>query len=191
MHSHSNTHFITIDTLDNRQVPTFKKCLHDTIKIYHKRGFEVTSILSDNEFTPLKPEFPSLNPCAAGEHIPGMERTIRTIKDSIRSTYRMLPFRRLPRILLSYLARNAVFWLNSFPAADGISSLLSPRYIVLGKNIIYDKHIRQEFGSYVQTHKEHNNGMPERMIGAICMGPSGNMQGGHNFMSLVTGQKIH
>ena len=103
----------------------------------------------------------------------------------------MLPFRRLPRILLSYLARNAVFWLNSFPAADGISSLLSPRYIVLGKNIIYDKHIRQEFGSYVQTHEENDNGMPERTIGAICMGPSGNMQGGHNFMSLVTGQKIH
>ena len=87
-----NIHFITIDTLDNRQVTTIKKCLDDTIKIYHKRGFEVTSILSDNEFTPLKPEFPSLNPCAAGEHIPGMERTIRTIKDSICSTYCMLPF---------------------------------------------------------------------------------------------------
>ena len=119
-------HFLTVEPLDNRQVPTIVKCLEDTIRIYKNRGFNIGSILCDGEFTPLKPYFPSLNPCAAGQHIPGIERTVRTVKDSMRSTYCMLPFRRVPRILLRYLARNAVFWLNSFPAEDGVSSIYSP-----------------------------------------------------------------
>ena len=33
--------------------------------------------------------------------------------------------------------------------------------------------------------------MKPRTIGAICLGPKGNIQGGYNFMSLVTGEKIN
>jgi hypothetical protein len=32
--------------------------------------------------------------------------------------------------------------------------------------------------------------MRPRTIGAICLGPSGNEQGGHYFMSLATGRRI-
>ena len=93
--------------------------------------------------------------------------------------------------MLRYLVRNAVFWLNSFPAEDGISSIYSPRYIIVGRGITYDKHVRLEFGAYVQTHEEHDNTVGvDRALGAICMGPTGNAQGGHYFMSLATGEKI-
>ncbi len=63
---------------------------------------------------------------------------------------------------------------------------MSPRYIITGKHIDYHKHVRLEFGAYVQTHEEHNNDMEPRTIGAICLRPSGNEQGGHYFMLLMT-----
>ena len=85
-------HFITVEPLENQQVPTNVQCLEDTIKVYKNRGFNIGSILCDGEFTPLQPSFPSLNPCGAGKHIPGIEHTVQTVKDSMRSTYRMFPF---------------------------------------------------------------------------------------------------
>jgi hypothetical protein len=54
----------------------------------------------------------------------------------------------------------------------------------------YNKHVRLEFGVYVQTHEEHTNDIQPWTIGAICLGPSGNEQGGHFFMSLVTGKRL-
>ena len=86
--------------------------------------------------------------------------------------------------------RNTVFWLNAFPVTDGVSSQYSPRYIILGFLLEFNKHVRLEFGAYVQTHEEHNNNMSDRTVGAICLGPTGNIQGGHYFMSLATGERI-
>ena len=42
----------------------------------------------------------------------------------------------------------------------------------------------------MQTHEEHNNEMVERTLGAICLGPTGNQQGSHWFLSLSTGARI-
>eukprot|EP00980_Cylindrotheca_fusiformis_P026169 scaffold15484_cov125-Cylindrotheca_fusiformis.AAC.1 len=84
----------------------------------------------------------------------------------------MLPFRRLPRIVLVHLLKNAVLWLNALPAADGVSSQHSPRYLMTGRELTYDKHVRLEFGAYVQSHEEHSNDMRERTTGAICLGPT-------------------
>ena len=61
--------------------------------------------MADGEFEALRPWFPMLNCCAADEHIPDVERYIRTIKDRARSTYRMLPFRHVPRIMLVHLIK--------------------------------------------------------------------------------------
>ena len=47
-----------------------------------------------------------------------------------------------------------------------------------------------EFGSYVQTHEEHSNGKEPQTMGAICLGPTGNAQGGHWFLSLTSGSRI-
>ena len=62
---------------------------------------------------------------------------------------------------------------------------------MLGHQIDYKKHVYLEFGSYVQTHEEHDNGMEPCTIGAICLGPTGNEQGGHYFMSLSTGCRLY
>jgi len=85
---------------------------------------------------------------------------------------------------------NCVFWLNSFPHKDSIHATTSPRAIMTGQRIMYDKHCKVEFRTYVQTHDKHNNSMDLRTSGAITLRPSGNEQGGHYFLSLHTGKRI-
>jgi hypothetical protein len=160
--------------------------------VYRRRGFRVTTILADPEFEPLQATFGqvSFNFCAQDEHVPEIERYIQTVKDRTRSGYNSLPFEHIPRLMLTRLVANAVFWLNAFPHADGVSDTLSPGYLLIGQHLDYRKHVRLEFGSYIQTHEEHTNDMLPRTIGAICFGPSGNEQGGHYFMSLMTGRQL-
>ena len=81
-------------------------------------------------------------------------------------------------------------WLNSFPRKDSVHPTISPRAIMTGKRIMYDKHCKVEFGTYVQKHEKHNNSMEPRTSGAIALRPSGNEQGRHYFLSLHTGKKI-
>ena len=169
-----NLKFGTVEALPNRQIPTIIQQLKSVIALYRHRGFEISAILADNEFEAIRPQFPMLNCAAANEHVPEVERFIRTIKDRVQSTYRMLPYKRIPRTMLIHFTKNSVFWLNAFPARDGVSSKHSPRYIMTGQELSYAHHVQLEFGEYVQTHEEHNNEMIERTLGAICLGPTGN-----------------
>ena len=101
--------------------------------------------------------------------------------------YNVLPFKNLPQVLLVHLLKNCTLWLNAFPAADRVSSVHSPHFLLTGRDLSFDKHAVLEFGPYVQTHEEHSNRMEPWTIGAICLGPTGNAQGGHWFFSLTSG----
>ena len=83
-----------------------------------------------------------------------------------------------------------LIWLNMFPPNYGISETLSPRFVMAGLQIIYKQHFRVYFGSYVQTHEEHDNIIQSLTIGSIPLRPTGNSQGGHFFLSLPTVQRI-
>ncbi len=96
----------------------------------------------------------------------------------------------MPHAAVIRLLGNTVFWLNAFPHPDGVSATLSPQYIMTGKHLDYHRHMRTEFGAYVQTHEEHSNDLELHTIGAICLGPTGNDRGGHYFLSLHTGCTI-
>ena len=188
-----NLHFGTVEAIPNRQVRTVLQAIQRMLSIYHARGFRVRTILADPEFQPLDGMIPgvSFNFCAQGEHVPDIDRYVRMVKDRVRSGYNNLPFSRIPRLVVVRLVSNAVFWLNAFPHPDGVSTTLSPRYLLTGRHLDYRKHVRLEFGSYAQTHEEHTNDMRARTQGAICLGPSGNEQGGHYFMCLRTGRRLH
>jgi Reverse transcriptase (RNA-dependent DNA polymerase) len=84
----------------------------------------------------------------------------------------------------------SVFWLNAFPAPDGIFDRIIPCAIVTGAGIDYLKRCRLEFGSYVQVHEEHDNTLVARTTGALALRPTGNAQGGHYFYSLTTGRRL-
>ena len=179
--------FITVEVLPNRRISTVVKKLQDIVNLYRSRGFNISTIMADHEFELLRPTFPYLNTTARDEHVPDIERCIRTVKDRTRSTYNVLPYRNIPRLVLIHLVKNTVLWLNALPVHDGVSRVHSPRYLMTGRELTYSKHAVIEFGKYVQTHEEHNNSMSSQTLGAICLGPTGNSQGGHWFMSLTSG----
>ncbi len=82
------------------------------------------------------------------------------------------------------------FWLNVYPPKDGVSQKINPRELITVVQIDYIKHIRAEFGEYVQVHEEHDNSMQARTTGAIATKPTGNAQGGFWFYSLTTGRML-
>jgi hypothetical protein len=116
----------------------------------------------------------TLNTVFRGEHVPEAERYFRTIKERAQCVYNTLPFAKIPERMVAELIYYCVFWLNSFPACDGVSDTLSPRAIVTGSHIDFNKHCKLEFGAYVQAHKEHDNTMATQTTGAIALCPTGN-----------------
>ena len=78
------------------------------------------------------------------------------------------------------------------PTKGGVSTTIGPRSILTGQQLDYNRHHKTAFGSYAQVHEENQpmNSTQPHTIGAICMGPSGNIQGGYKFLNLLTGKKI-
>jgi hypothetical protein len=93
-------------------------------------------------------------------------------------------------MLIVQMVSTCNFWLNIYPPTDGVTRNINPRELITGVKIDYKKHIRAEFGEYVQVHEEHNNTMQTRTTGAIATKPTGNAQGGHWFYSLTTGRML-
>jgi hypothetical protein len=113
--------------------------------------------------------------------VPEIERHIRTLKDRVRAIYTTLPFKSIPKRMLIELIYNCTFWLNCFPTTEGISATMSPRSIITGYQVNFEKHCKLEYGEY--------NSLAPRTIGAIAMRPTGNFQGSYVFYSLRTGKK--
>ena len=69
---------------------------------------------------------------------------------------------------------------------------MSPRTIMTSKTIDYSTHfVNTSFGQYIQTHEKHDNTMQTRTVGAIVLRPTGNVQGGHFYLSLATGYRLN
>ena len=94
--------FGTVEFLPNRQEQTVAGALKRVINIYERRGFKVAFVHADPEFEPLDKHLPhqQFNFCAGDEHVPDIERYIRTVKDRVRSAYNLLPFRYVPRLVV-------------------------------------------------------------------------------------------
>jgi hypothetical protein len=114
------------------------------------------------------------------------------IKERVRATRHTLPFKVIPLVMLIYLISSSTLWINAFPPKGGVSFTLSPRNIMTGVAFDYNKHFQLPFGSYVQVHKDNNptSSMAARTLGAICLGPTGNIQGSYKFLNLRTGKRI-
>ena len=190
-----NIRFGTTERLTTRQADQAGKALVNVIKLYRQRGFRVQECRGDGEFEPLRAILADagsqLNIAAEDEHVPQVERYIRTLKERTRATYNTLPFKRIPGMMVVEMVHASNFWLNMFPARDGVSAVQSPRRILTGQGSDYAVHCRLQFGEYVQVHESHDNTMESRTTGAIALRPTGNLQGGMYFMSLSTGKRLN
>jgi hypothetical protein len=134
----------------------------------------------------------TLNTTATIEHVPEIERQIRVIKERARAIRSTLPFKRMPNRMIVELINFVVLWLNAFPPSSGISKTYSPRTIMTGTTLDYNKHFKLPFGAYVETHEMNTptNTMKERTRTAICLGPTANFQVSYKFLCLRTGRRI-
>ena len=186
--------FATCEMISDAKTPTLITSVKQIQRTYAKRGFNIQNMNMDVQFKPSKNELESLgintNFVSRDEHVPEIERFIRTIKERTRGIQCTLPFKRYPMRMTVELVITQIFYWNSLPKASGISSTLSPRAIITGMSINY-AHCKLKFGEYVQTHEEtDNNTGNERTTGAIALRPTGNQQGGYRFYSLSSGRVI-
>jgi hypothetical protein len=191
-----NIKFITGSVLENRTEASLVKAIAEIHGIYRSRGFRVVNILGDGEFECTRGALATdlhsnLNICGEDEHVPDIERCIRTIKERTRCTYNVLEVEQYPPKMISEMVFSSIFWLNAFPNRLGISNTLIPRTIVMGMTIDFKEHCRIEYGQYVQTHEQHDNSMTTRTVRAIAMRPTGNEQGSYYLYSLATGRRLH
>jgi hypothetical protein len=182
-----------------RQVPDRGRAviLRETraiIKLYQSRGFHVCDIHADNEFECIREEIRpiEMNVVPADSHVGEVERSIRTIKERLRTCVHGLPFRRLPKLMIRHMVDDVVRCLNQFPWKNGISAHLSPAALVSGHPPPDFNTMRLEFGTYVQVFEDNDptNTPRARSLGAIALNPTGNAQGDYHFLSLSSGAKI-
>ncbi len=114
------------------------------------------------------------------------------IKERARGTFNTLPYKKLPKMMVVELLHFCVMWMNSFPVKSGISKKWSPGKLVSRHKLDAKLHCRSPFRSYCEVHVDPNitNTLDARTKWAICMGPTGNLQGSYKFLSLATGKKV-
>jgi hypothetical protein len=184
--------YLSSQHISDRTRPNITACVAADLSTYRARGFTPTAIHADNEFS-LQQVFPDIHfsICSADDHVPEIERAVRTVKESIRATIHGMPYARLPRVLVKALVTHATRTLNMLPHPDGVSSTMSPATIVTGQPKTDFRTLSLEFGTYVQVYDGTSNDTKSRTLGAIATNPTGNSSGDYYFMSLATGERIH
>jgi len=191
-------YFMAVNHLHDLKVESIFKAFKEIYVYYLHRGFRIVTVHADAEFEPLKlmiealPGGPRVNLASKGEHVPEIERRIRVVKERTRSARHAMPFTRIPKLLMIHTVIKSVKLLNYFPPKGGILDSISPMTIMSGETLDYKKHLSLQIGEYCQVHEEDTprNSQIARTKGAIALGPSGNLQGGYQFMALDTGKKI-
>jgi hypothetical protein len=177
--------------VDNRSHATMLAFVTRTIAEYTHRGFAVQAIHADSEFACLELDLHpiALHTVTANGHVPEVERSIRTIKENLRSTVHGMPFRRIPKLMVQHLVSYVTQNLNQLPRPDGgILEHTSPDLIVRGHPRPDFHALTIEFGSYVQILDSSTNTLRARTLGAIALDRTGNADGSYYFLSLRTGR---
>ena len=186
--------FLTVERMKNRTKSAIIGSLTETIRMYKHRGFDVTTMHGDGEFDieQLKEDIAPTEMIVYGkdQHVPIVERSIRTIKERCRTTTRAAPYNRYTALMTQHLVESRVSWLNKFPSKTSISQTMSPATIVLGLPKPDMNINRIPFGSYAMAYTRTRNDMSTRSIPGIALSEA-NEKGGAYFMSLYTGRKIH
>ncbi len=186
--------FRTVTPVADRTHKTILTELRAVLRLYTSRGLCIRDLHADNEFECIRVDLrpTELNIVPTDSHVGEIKRSIRTVKERLRSCVHGLPFRRLPKIMITHMVMDSVRCLNQFPSANGISTTMSPSTIVTGIATPDYNAMRVELGTYVQVFDDNDpsNTPRSRSMGAIALSPTGNAQGDYYFMSLSTGARI-
>ena len=131
------------------------KALTGHIAKYRARGFNVIAIHIDGESgaKPIKADIETLgivlNPVGSGDHIPDVERKIRTIKERVRGQLATAPFRACAALIVG-LVLWATAVVNAAPAKGGIEGTC-PTEAFHDRKIDMKRDFRTGWGAYCET----------------------------------------
>ena len=175
-----------------RSAPNIKPRVEQQLSNYSAAGFEIGTLLTDNEggvmasLTMIQNKGIAVNPSSAGKHVPVIENDIKTVKSRVRTHIHALPFL-LCRLLLVWLVLYCVSNLNLEPSSVNVDDFC-PREIFLQRGVNYKRDLRIGFGDYAQVQvpldESELNKMDARTEGAIALWPTGNLQGSVKFLLL-------
>ncbi len=175
-----------MEKLDIMDTDTLLQACDNVFNTYSRRGFKVTDMMMDMQFDPLKKQLMmrnvKLNTASAKEHVGEVERFIRVVKEHVRALRSRLLYNKLPKRVVIAIVKHVGRWLNVFCPKNGISNNISPRTLITGVKLDYNKHCRIEVGAYAQVHEEpdpSNDTGKYRTTGAIALEHNDNMQGGY------------
>lgn len=144
--------FSMAEMITNQKAKTLTQAVLQVKQIYAQCGFIVTEIAMDGQFEPIRGDLADihigLNTAGHDDHVPEIERHIRTVKERSRAMYNTVPFTRFPARMVIEMVYNSNLWLNAFPHLDGVSAVLSPCTIVTGYNIDFKRTCRIKYGAY-------------------------------------------
>lgn len=173
--------------------------IKDQIGQYTALGYTVTELVFDSEGA-IKiliegHEEQIKVPCKIrqankGDHVPQVERCIRTVKERVRIIGLALDFD-IGDLVLKYLISHAVNCINIVPKKG---KHVSPYELLHGRRIDFKLFTRARFGQYylIPLSKVRTNPMEERACGAICLGSAIDCAtpGTFHFYTIQTGKLV-
>ena len=143
------------------------------INQFSMRGITITAIHGDNEFEKIKTLMAPIpvECCGREEHVPDIERAVRTVKERSRCTTTSLPYKKLPGIMIDANIQDKITWLNQFPPTDYLSDSIGPSGMILGTPKVDYNNLCLDFGQYCQVHDGTTNTARSRSVGAIALRP--------------------
>ena len=158
---------------------------------YHSHQMRVPNCTVDGEGAIVKiiPDLNNLgmivNPAGPGDHVPRIERNIRTIKERVRCHVTTSPFNYC-KLILMWCVLFCVQRLNMEVKTNNVDHI-SPREHYTGVKADFIRDFSIGFGDYVQVaaHSETSNDTSqERTVGAIALMQTGNRNGSVKFLLL-------
>jgi hypothetical protein len=127
-----NIKFCTCEMIKSTKSSTILQAIKPVLKLYSSRGFNVRFLLMDGQFESIRKDLGEINVIAnitaRDEHVPEVERVIRTLKERMRSTLTVMPFKRIPNQMIVELIYGCIFWLNSFLPTEGCLQTFVPAH---------------------------------------------------------------
>ncbi len=183
--------------IPNRKTAALRGALWKILGKIDQQHYEVSYILTDNEggIAALFPELEragyGINPAGAGDHVPIVERKIRTIKERVRAYLQSIPYT-LMFSLLRYLVEFCVIMINLLPDQQR-ENPTSPQESFTGLKVDYAKQLRISFGDYAECKNPNRkpiNGPKPRSDPCIALLPMLNQQGSYLFFDLGTRRTV-
>jgi hypothetical protein len=189
--------YTSVVHIKNRKTAVLRGALWKILAKIDQQHYEVSYILTDNEggVTALFPELQragyGINPAGAGDHVPIVERKIRTIKERVRAYLQSIPYT-LMFSLLRYLVEFCVTMINLLPDDQRVDPT-SPHEAFTGLKVDYNRQLRISFGDYAECKNPNRkpiNGPKPRSDPCIALLPTLNQQGSYVFFDLGTRRTV-